>query len=188
MDIKNAVFSPEIKSLITSTNPLSVSEKKEILTKFKVDNAINGHAGSFLQSKSLEAALKVEIGSSKNILMLYAGVGVMGLVLQGLKNKAEITCVEQDSNLIAVGKRLLPEANWIQADPYSFKQSNPDVNYDVVISTPTTEFSGNGYNYEHTLMNSLKTLTQRIIHFIPNSGLILFVRKQSREYHAFNTN
>lgn len=178
------LLSPKLKTLINSDCPLSLVEKTSILADFKIDDTVTLYGGKLLESKPLKATLKPQIAKSKNALVLYAGVGAMGLLIQSVKQGMEITCVEQDDNLIAIGKRLLPEAKWVQADPYEFKETQN--RYDLVLSTPPNEFRSNGYEYEKSLMDSLKTITKNIIHFIPSTGLMLFVRGNSREYHPFS--
>lgn len=179
------LLSPKHKTLINSDCPLSLVEKTSILADFKIDDTVTLYGGKLLESKPLKTTLKPQIAKSQNALVLYAGVGAMGLLIQSVKQGVEITCVEQDANLIAIGKRLLPEAKWVQADPYEFKETR-NRSYDLVLSTPPNEFRSNGYGYEKALIDSLKKITKNIIHFIPSTGLMLFVRGNSREYLPFS--
>lgn len=178
------LLTPKIAQIINSQSPLTYIEKSNLLADFKLDDSITLYGGRLLHSKHFKKTLSPHITKSKTALILYAGVGAMGLMAQNLKNDLDLTCVEKDANLIAIGKKLLPEAKWIQADPYTFR-SEDNSKFDLVLTLPTEEFRSNGFSYEKVLMEKLKGITKNIIHFIPNTGLMLLIKNTTREYLPF---
>lgn len=84
---------------------------------------------------ALDVAL--EIGGGGTLLDLCAGIGGLALATlwRGRVDEHDITCIERNPQYIKIGKRLLPEARWIEADAFTL----PDLNlglFDHIISNP----------------------------------------------------
>ncbi len=104
-------------------------------------NHINSAAGAFFTPLALAWDFAIDVGGQR-ILDLCAGIGAlsyatlhydeMGRRACGL-SPAQITCVEINPDYVAVGRRLVPEAEWIVADVFEL----PDLGrFDWVISNP----------------------------------------------------
>jgi len=83
-------------------------------------NHVNGVAGAFFTPQSLARDFAIEVCGSK-IIDLCAGIGSLSFAYLhsdpfARERKLDITCVELNPDYIAVGKKILPEATWIQAN------------------------------------------------------------------------
>lgn len=105
---------------------------KEVLTDeekcFVLDNwhegatHMNGAVGAFFTPIEIASGVAIE-AHGKRIIDLCAGIGRLAYTYSCYKNpfsdkkiQFDITCVEINSDYIEVGKKILPEARWIQAD------------------------------------------------------------------------
>lgn len=82
---------------------------------------INSVAGAFFTPTGLARDLSIEV-SGKRILDLCAGTGVLSyLYLLGCqwdRTIPDIVCIEKNPAYAAVGRKLLPEARWIESDVF----------------------------------------------------------------------
>tara|TARA_R100000365_G_C2747870_1_gene78283 strand:+ start:4255 stop:5082 length:828 start_codon:yes stop_codon:yes gene_type:complete len=88
-------------------------------------NHINGVAGAFFTPWDLAADFALDGGSGR-IIDLCAGIGILSYFLhrrsQWGTRPAEITCVEFNPRYVEVGRKLLPEARWINADVFDWRE------------------------------------------------------------------
>ena len=73
------------------------------------------------------------------LLDLCAGFGILSFALKEYcGNNIEITCVEYNPKFIEIGKKLLPEANWIQGSigDDDLIDELKTMKFDYVISNP----------------------------------------------------
>lgn len=101
-------------------------------------NHVNSAAGAFFTPLDMAWTFELEVGG-RRILDLCAGIGVLSYAIYqrrcwaNSEQPPEITCVEINPDYVAVGRKLLPEANWIVADALS----DLDIGrFDWVISNP----------------------------------------------------
>lgn len=133
-------------------------------------------AGVFFTPPSLAADLCIEILHSLNLVDLCAGIGMLSFTYYHWCNqqKPKITCVEINPEFVAVGKKLLPEANWICADALTFESPEK---FDAVISNPpfgkiqgASKAVINGYNgsdFEYKVIARGKSLSDYGVFIIP---------------------
>lgn len=119
--------------------------KKEVLTFdekwFVLENwqesatHVNTVAGAFFTPPGLARDLSMEVGG-RRIIDLCAGIGTLSFLVKERScwgNAPDITCVEINPDYIAVGRKLLPEATWIQASVFDLP---PLGRFDFAISNP----------------------------------------------------
>lgn len=82
-------------------------------------NHINGAAGAFFTPFDMAFDFAIDAGGGR-IIDLCAGIGMLSYAIwqrsRFKDSRPQITCVERNADYIEVGKKLLPEAEWIHAD------------------------------------------------------------------------
>ena len=78
-------------------------------------------------------------GAGRRVIDLCAGIGVLSYIIHHRSKwgecLAEITCVEINPRYVAVGRKLLPQARWINADVFDWRTLDLG-HYDVAIANP----------------------------------------------------
>jgi predicted RNA methylase len=105
---------------------------------------VNSAAGAFFTPYGLAADMALELSNLRGtvrVLDLCAGAGTLGLAV--LRKNAwqiesgdlhlEIVCVETNPEYVRVGRKILPEATWIESSIFDL----PDLgHFDVAMSNP----------------------------------------------------
>lgn len=145
--------------------------KKDVLTLddkwFVIENwqesasHVNSEAGAFFTPSGLANDFSIEIGDCRRVIDLCAGIGglsfahVAGHFFEN--RRPEVVCIERNPEYIKVGKKLLPEATWIEADVFDIERLGLG-HFDVAISNPpfgstarndgkSPRFSGTDFEY-----------------------------------------
>lgn len=117
--------------LIHSDKNLSINDRLFILDNFHEGATnMNGLAGAFFTPEGLARDFAIEV-SGGTIIDLCAGIGRLSFACsEGAKR---IVCVEQNPEYAEVGKRVVPEADWIVSDVFGIGNIGP---FDWAISNP----------------------------------------------------
>lgn len=125
--------------------------KKDVLTfddkLFVIDNwnegaeHINSTAGAFFTPNGLAKDFQLAIRKNGRVIDLCAGIGVLSfwLVEQSHYEKdplKELVCVELNSGYIEVGKKIVPEATWINGSVLDLDLMLSLGRFDQSISNP----------------------------------------------------
>lgn len=94
--------------------------------------SINSQAGAFFTPLGLAADFSLEIIDKSNVIDLCAGIGMLSFYAHHYK-KCDVTCIELNPEYVRVGRKLLPEAKWINASIFDYKNFG---HFDQVISNP----------------------------------------------------
>ncbi|OAB78767.1 methyltransferase [Cochleicola gelatinilyticus] len=94
--------------------------------------SINSQAGAFFTPQGLAEDFSLEIINDCKLIDLCAGIGILSFFAYHYK-KCDVTCIELNSEYVRVGKKLLPEANWLNASIFDYKSFG---HFDQVISNP----------------------------------------------------
>ncbi|MBB3411237.1 hypothetical protein FHT87_005190 [Rhizobium sp. BK316] len=121
---------------------------KDVLTEdekfFVIDNwqesasHINTVAGAFFTPYELARDFAIETFSGR-MIDLCAGIGILSFAASMMHRWSgtplDITCIEINPDYIAVGKKLLPEARWIEASVFDVLDMDLG-HFDIAISNP----------------------------------------------------
>jgi SAM-dependent methyltransferase len=157
---------------LTKAQRKAHAEAEAILTKDKLNdderdfvfqhwhegaNHVNGAAGAFFTPFGLAADFAID-GAGGRVIDLCAGIGVLSYFIHHRGRwggrPAEITCVEANPQYVAVGRKLLSDVQWINADIFDWRSWRRDqlggATFDVAIANPPfgkVRRSGNGPRY-----------------------------------------
>ncbi len=139
---------------------LTLEDKYFVLDHWREDaHHINSVNGAFFTPTGLARDLAIEIVGPR-VIDLCAGIGSLAFAVwsrfdcdrSSLQN---ITCVELNPDYVAVGRKILPEAVWIQADVFALPSTIG--RFDCAISNPpfgpakssgkAPRFTGNVFEY-----------------------------------------
>jgi predicted RNA methylase len=111
-----------------------------------------GAAGAFFTPWGLAGDFALD-GAGARVIDLCAGIGVLSYFIHHRsrwgERLSEITCVEINPRYVAVGRKLLPEARWINADVFDWRGLDLE-RYDVAVANlpfGRVKRSGNGRRY-----------------------------------------
>jgi hypothetical protein len=94
---------------------------------------INTIAGAFFTPVGLARDLSIEVGSG-SIIDLCAGIGALSFMCTLRQDRpSRITCVELNPDYAAVGRKIVPEAEWIVASVFDLPRLG---RFDFAIGNP----------------------------------------------------
>lgn len=113
---------------------------------------VTGAAGAFFTPWGLAADFELDARGGR-VIDLCAGIGILSFFIHHRSRSAErvadITCVEINPRYVEIGRKLLPEARWICADVFDWRNLGLG-RYDTAISNPPfgrVKRRGNGPRY-----------------------------------------
>ena len=123
------------------TKNVLTEDEKEFIFKNWNEGAyhINGMAGAFFTPFDMAFDFAIDaVGSGDydgTVVDFCAGIGILSYACHWRSNKnVKLTCVEINPDYYEIGKKLLPEAEWINADIFDFMETGR--HFDVAISNP----------------------------------------------------
>jgi predicted RNA methylase len=115
---------------------LDNDEIYEILENFHEGaNHLNGIHGAFFTPPGLAKDFAIHV-HGRTVIDLCAGIGSLSYACKMMNPGVRLTCIELNPDYIEVGKRILPDATWYQADVQKIRTLDPDERFDVAISNP----------------------------------------------------
>ena len=121
----------KVMELVHSDKQLTQDDREFIFNNYKGDGI--GATGAFFTPEMLAWDFILDAGCSSDSIELCAGIGRLSYY-QYLRNKpTHITCVELNPEYVMIGKRVLPEAEWITGDALQYY---PERFYTVAYGNP----------------------------------------------------
>lgn len=115
-------------------------------------NHLNGAAGAFFTPYDLAGDFALD-GAAGRVIDLCAGIGVLSYFIGERarygSRTTELTCIEINPKYCEVGRKLLPDARWINADVFDWRELDLG-RYDMAIGNPPfgrVRRSANGPRY-----------------------------------------
>lgn len=107
---------------LLSKDVLTIDERLFVIENWQESaKHINTIAGAFFTPWGLARDFSIEV-CGRRVIDLCAGIGSLSLAYflkcQFDSRMPEITCIEKNPDYLAVGKKVLPEATWIEADVF----------------------------------------------------------------------
>lgn len=191
----------QILDLINSDKVLTWEEKDFILENYHEGATnVNSEAGAFFTPSGLARDFGLEVGGG-SLIDLCAGIGKLSFwqLNNNCNSIKELVCVELNSEYAKIGRRIVPEAEWIESDIFSvdFKGrhfdwafSNPPFGNIKTGSEYKGKYSGNLFEYK--VIELASTIADNGSFIIPQmsagfvySGAQYYDRRPSTKYDKF---
>ncbi|MDT9877560.1 hypothetical protein [Enterobacter cloacae] len=108
----------KVMELIHSDKQLTQDDKEFIFTNYRGDGI--GATGAFFTPEMLAWDFILDAGCTGDCIELCAGIGRLSYYQYLRNNPTHITCVELNPEYVMIGKRVLPEAEWITGDALQY--------------------------------------------------------------------
>jgi hypothetical protein len=161
--------------LVKSDKRLNLDDRLFILENFHEGATnMNGLAGAFFTPEGLARDLSIEVAECDSIIDLCAGIGRLSFAC--MHSATRIVCVEQNPEYAEVGKRVMPDAEWIVADVFSIEDIG---RFSWAISNPPfgaiktgSAFEGNytGAKFEYKVIELASRLAEWGTFIVPQTS------------------
>lgn len=122
---------------LLSQDALSHDEKMFVIQHWQESaTSVNSSAGAFFTPLGLATDFTIECGNPRSVIDLCAGIGTLSYALhRAQRDPGRFVCVEMNPEYVRVGKKILPEANWVTSS--IFAPAVLDLGrFDLAISNP----------------------------------------------------
>lgn len=187
---------------ILAKDRLSEDERWFVLENWQESAThINSVAGAFFTPPMLARDFAIEVGDLGSVIDLCAGMGTLAFMVRNRhcwgRTGVRLVCVEANPDYIAVGRKLLPEAEWVQADVFDLPNLG---HFDCAISNPpfgSTKRTGSapryaGRAFEYHVIDIASDLADYGVFIIPQasapfsySGKPVYEWRPGDEYKRF---
>lgn len=97
-----------------------------------------GYTGAFFTPMPIARGVAIHASNQPRVIDLCAGIGTLSFALHNWTAshdiRPDIVCIERNPAYIAIGKKILPQATWIEADVFDLPVDLRD--FDCAISNP----------------------------------------------------
>lgn len=166
----------QIMDLVESDKALTYEEKLFIIENFH-EGAFtnNSELGAFFTPIGLARDFTLDACTSGSVVDLCAGIGGLSFAMIHMMMYAkprEIVCVELNHTYYKLGKRIVPEATWINADALT---TEFDTLFDMAVSNPpfgkikTSDFKGKytGAEFEYKVIERASQIARAGTFILP---------------------
>lgn len=177
---------------ILKKEKLSYQEKEFIIENWHEGAHNNNSAvGAFFTPINLAFDFSLEIWNDTRIVDLCAGIGALSFAAYHRHDNVQITCVEMNASYIEVGKKILPEANWIHSSIFELDAIGNG--YDIAISNPPfgkiktgnlPEAKYKGAEFEFKAMEIASMISKHGVFLVPQGSTpFIFSRNPEQKFN-----
>jgi predicted RNA methylase len=130
---------------------------------------LNGLAGAFFTPYGLARDFALEV-TGNSVIDLCAGIGSLSYACSNANTQDRLVCIELNPEYAAIGKKLVPWANWYCRDVTELNELAPEDKFDMAISNPPFgNISGHSmFDLEVVLIAS--KLARRAVFILPQQS------------------
>ncbi|KEA51849.1 methyltransferase [Mangrovibacter sp. MFB070] len=193
---KETKLHQQVMDLVHSDRQLTFEEKEFILNNYAGDAV--GATGAFFTPEWLGWDFTIDSYCTGRCLELCAGIGRLSFCQYTRCKPEHIRCVELNPEYVQIGKRVLPEAEWITGDALTYTSEQ---RYDIVYGNPpfgkinTSEAvtgSYSGSEFEYKVITKGAEFADYGVWIVPQgsagfvySGVRCYERRESPKYKKF---
>lgn len=171
---------------VHSDKSLTDDEREFVLLNFQESYANdNKSAGAFFTPMGLCRDFTIEVGQCNTGIDLCAGIGRLSYYqieyLKAMGAEIDWTCVERNYGFYEVGKRVLPECQWVHDDVFKFCSEYTGEKKQIVISNPpfgniaTAPPAPQSHMYRHKnfefwVIEAAKAVAERGVFLLPQGS------------------
>lgn len=177
---------------------LSLDQREFVINNWQESAThINSAAGAFFTPLELAFNFSIECGAescSGSVIDLCAGIGALSFAVHcHSREKRRVVCVEKNPDYVAVGRKVLPEAEWICADVFDLPPGLGQ--FQFAISNPPFGKGGpiKGVSLDLNVVAVASTLAEYGVFILPvnsvpfaYSGRRHFEKTNPSQYAAFH--
>lgn len=161
--------------LVHSDRTLSNDERQFIVENYQESaSQLNNLVGAFFTPPALARDFSIEV-SGRRLLDLCAGIGSLAFACED--RVQDIVCIERCAEYVTVGRRVMPQATWLQADVFDVDLRAMGT-FDCVISNPpfgrvpAEGFKGRycGSDFEYRIIELASRCARHGVFLLPQSS------------------
>lgn len=195
---------PEIRihdkacELLALSRDLTYDERLYVLDNWQESaQHVNSRSGAFFTPSSLARDLSVYTPDGGTLLDLCAGIGTLAFHCLSNTPHTRLTCVEVNPDYVEVGRKVVPEAEWVCADVFDLPEDIRRTDWDCVVCNPpfgkSKSVPMSGVTFDLNVLAVAVRLSQYGVFFLPQmscpfvySGCSGYNRRPSRAWEQFN--
>jgi methylase of polypeptide subunit release factors len=128
--------------ILEKADPLSLHDRQFVLDHWMPEADIVAREKAFFTPRWMSAAVAMEAADDGRVVDLCAGIGSLSWYMTrenrpwALRPGFSMTAIEKNPRFVEIGKRLLPEVEWIQGDVFSRTMWDKIGPFDSFITNP----------------------------------------------------
>lgn len=187
--------------LLALSRDLTYDERLYVLDNWQESaQHVNSRSGAFFTPSSLARDVSIYTPDGGTLLDLCAGIGTLAFHCIGHTSNTSphtrLTCVEVNLDYVKVGRRVVPEAEWVCVDVFDLPKYIRRTDWDCVVCNPpfgrSKDVPVQGVTYDLNVLAVAVRLSQYGVFILPQmscpfaySGHQNYQERPSRDFDRF---